>query len=60
MAEDRGPSTTPVFAKKTVGRNDPCLCGSGKESRNVMDNMGKLSEALQNIRGCPAYIYCCG
>jgi preprotein translocase subunit SecA len=28
---EASPAKQPVLAKKTVGRNDPCPCGSGKK-----------------------------
>ena len=32
---EASPAKQPVLAKKTVGRNDPCPCGSGKSTKNA-------------------------
>lgn len=40
IKENRSPAPAPnkVLAKKKIGRNDPCPCGSGKKYKNCCGN----------------------
>ena len=40
------PKTTVV--EKTPGRNDPCICGSGKNSRSAAANSAAANSAAAN------------